>query len=572
MLKRWNILPVQHAETQELQKALGSSYTVCALLVQRNILTYEQAKSFFNPLLEELHSPWLMKDMHQAVDRIYNAIVHHEKILIYGDYDVDGTTAVASMYLFLRKIVPELLLDFYIPNRYKEGYGISKIGIDHAHNHQFSLVISLDCGIKSVELIDYANTLGIDFIICDHHLPDDKLPAAVAILNPKQKDCAYPFKELCGCGVGFKLICALTERFNLPSYTPYELLDFNATAIAADIVPIIGENRILAFHGLKKINANPSVGIKAIMEVSKITPPLTIGNVVFMIAPRVNAAGRMDDARKAVLLFIASDPEQANQYAQMLQSDNTDRRDTDQLITQEALEIIQKDAAFHLKKSTVVYAEHWHKGVVGIVASRLIENHFRPTVVLTRNGNMITGSARSVPGFNLYEAIHACRAHLLAYGGHFAAAGLSLLPEKLKDFKLQFDEVVSAQIQPEQLIPEIIIDIILKPEDINYTLYKTISRMEPFGPENPKPVFMLKNITALNVSLLKEKHLRLQIKCGEEMIAAVGFFMENKLELINNNQPFDMAFHIEENVWNGNRSLQLKIIDIRKTEQPACTN
>ena len=433
MEKRWTILQTDGQKVAALQQSLKIHSAICKILIQRNIETFEQAKNFYRPQLTDLHDPWLMKDMDKAVNRIITAIEKQEKILVFGDYDVDGTTAVASMYQFLYKVHSNL--DFYIPHRYREGYGVSKAGIDFAKENDYSLIISLDCGIKSVELIAYAKNLGIDFIVCDHHLPDAELPEAVAILNPKQKDCNYPYKELCGCGVGFKLITALAEKLNLPNEAAFEYLDLVATAIAADIVPITGENRILAYYGLKKANENPNNGVKALSHLSGLTKKLHINNLVFMIAPRVNAAGRMDDARKAVLMFIAESYEQALQYAEMLHSDNTDRKEADSSITYEALALIKGDEFLINKKSTVVFQPHWHKGVVGIVASRLIEHYYRPTVVLTQSGEYAAGSARSVPGFNLYEAIHACKEHLLGYGGHFAAAGMTIELDKIDAFR-----------------------------------------------------------------------------------------------------------------------------------------
>ena len=430
MHKRWTILQADPEKVNSLQQSLKIHPAICKILVQRNIETFEQAKSFYRPAVTDLHDPWLMKDMDKAVERILIAIENREKILVFGDYDVDGTTAVACMYQFFRRLHTQL--DFYIPHRYREGYGVSKAGIDFAKANDFSVIISLDCGIKSVDLISYAKDLGIDFIVCDHHLPDVQLPPAVAILNAKQRDCKYPYKELCGCGVGFKLITALAQKLDLPNETAYEYLDLVSTAIAADIVPITGENRVLAYFGLKKANENPNNGIKALAQLSGLTNKLHINNLVFMIAPRVNAAGRMDDARKAVLMFVSEKYEQALEYAEMLHSDNTDRKEADSNITDEALAMIKGDEFLINRKSTVVFQPHWHKGVVGIVASRLIEHFYRPTVVLTQSGEYAAGSARSVPGFNLYEAVHACKEHLIGYGGHFAAAGMTINLIKLK--------------------------------------------------------------------------------------------------------------------------------------------
>ncbi len=565
MQKRWTILKADQAKVTQLQECLKIHPSICKILVQRNIETFDQAKNFYRPQLTNLHDPWLMKDMDKAVGRIITAIETQEKILVYGDYDVDGTTSVACMYQFLRKLHSNL--DFYIPNRYREGYGVSKAGIDFAKKNGFTLVISLDCGIKSVELVAYARELGIDFIICDHHLPDATLPEAVAILNPKQKNCAYPYKELCGCGVGFKLITALTQKLNLPDEMPFEFLDLVATAIAADIVPITDENRILAFYGLKKANEDPNNGIKALAHLSGLTKKIHINNLVFMIAPRVNAAGRMDDARKAVLMFVSENFEKALHYAEMLHSDNADRKEADGNITDEALALIKGDEFLINKKSTVLFQPHWHKGVVGIVASRLIEHYYRPTVVLTQSGEYATGSARSVPGFNLYEAIHGCREHLLGYGGHFAAAGITIEIDKIEAFKNQFEEIVSTTISPELLFPEIIIDGEIKFKDITWSFYNIISQMEPFGPENLRPHFLAKNVFDSGYSkILKEQHLRFSLRQDNIIFTGIGFGMADKLPLLQMKQPLDIVFKIDENEWNGQKSLQLRIIDLRLSE------
>jgi len=562
MEKRWNLLEADEQKVNTLHSSLKIHTALCKILVQRGYETFEATKQYFRPKLTELHSPWLMKDMGKAVHRILKAKERQEKILVFGDYDVDGTTSVASMYLFLKNLTPHL--DFYIPHRYREGYGVSKAGIDFAKENNFNLIISLDCGIKSVELIDYAKNLDIDFIVCDHHLPDEILPPAVAILNPKQKDCSYPFKELCGCGVGFKLICALSEKFNLSKETPFEYLDLLATAIAADIVPIIDENRVLAFFGLQKANENPNNGIKALTKLSGATQKLRIGSLVFMIAPRVNAAGRMDDARKAVEMFIAPTFEESLSYAEMLHSDNTDRKEADKNITEEALALINENEQWKNRKSTVVFQSHWHKGVVGIVASRLIETYYRPTIVLTQSGDYAAGSARSVPGFNLYEAIHACREHLLGYGGHFAAAGMTLALNEVENFRNKFEEVVATTILPELLIPEIIIDAEIKLSDIKQTFYDIICQMEPFGPENMRPVFMTKGVTDTGWSkIVKEEHLRFSLTQNNVSITGIGFGMAHLYPLLANKRPVDIVFTIDENEWQGQKSLQLKMIDIR---------
>jgi single-stranded-DNA-specific exonuclease len=562
MQKRWNILHADEKKTTTLREALKINKTICSILVQRGIDNFEKAKYYFRPQLTDLHDPWLMKDMDKAVNRVLAAFEKGEKILVFGDYDVDGTTSVASVYQFIHNIYSDT--DFYIPHRYREGYGISKLGIDFAKENGFTLIISLDCGIKSVELIAYAKTLGIDFIVCDHHLPDKELPPAVAILNAKQVDCPYPYKELCGCGVGFKLMMALSEKLGLPEESYLAYLDLVATAIAADIVPITGENRVLAFYGLKKVNDNPCAGIKALMQLANIQKHMHISNLVFVIAPRVNAAGRMDDARKAVQLFVEQDPVQALAFAEMLHSDNTDRREADSSMTEEALAMIQNDPNAINRKTTVVFQEHWHKGVVGIVASRLIETYYRPTIVLTRSGEYIAGSARSVAGFNLYEAIHACREHLLGYGGHFAAAGMTLLPENVQAFSDAFEKEVTHLITDDLLIPEIIIDSEISFEDIVPSFYSILTQMEPFGPENMRPVFIAKNVSDTGFSkIVKEQHIRFVLKQNNITLTGIGFNMASKFSLLQDRKPLDIVFTVDENVWNGETSLQLKMIDIR---------
>src|SRR6187455_204831 len=565
MQKRWKILKADKQESASLQLALKISPVICDILVQRGVVTFEESKKYFRPELKDLNDPWLMKDMDKAVERIIRAVNNNEKILVFGDYDVDGTTSVACMYRFLKKIHSDL--DFYIPHRYREGYGVSKAGIDHANENGFSLIISLDCEIKSIDLIAYAKKLGIDFIVCDHHLPDEQLPNAIAILNPKQKDCNYPYKELCGCGVGFKLISALAPQFGLGDDDIYECLDLVATAIAADIVPITGENRILAFYGLKKANENPNNGIKALGFLSGLKTELHINNLVFIIAPRVNAAGRMDDARKAVQMFIAESYDEALQYAEMLHSDNTDRKEADLNITSEALFLLTENQDWQDRKSTVVFQSHWHKGVVGIVASRLIEHYYRPTIVLTQSGEYVAGSARSVPGFNLYEAVHACREHLIGYGGHFAAAGLTLEPGKVDAFRNKFEEIVSATIHPELLIPEIVIDSEINFSDIQWPFYNIIQQMEPFGPENLRPVFVAKKVWNTGYSkIVKEEHIKFSLKQNNTVFTGIGFKMADKFHLLQMNKPVDVVFKIDENEWNGNKTLQLRLIDLRLSE------
>jgi single-stranded-DNA-specific exonuclease len=562
MQKRWNILETDPGKAAALQAALKIHPVLCRILIQRGIESFDQAKDYFRPQLKDLHDPWLMKDMEKAVLRITGAFGQQEKILVYGDYDVDGTTAVASLFRFLQKWYTPGLIDFYIPHRYREGYGISRQGIDFAKEKGFTLIISLDCGIKSTELITYAKSLGIDFIVCDHHLPDAVLPPAVAILNPKQKDCPYPYKELCGCGVGFKLITALAERLGFDRDEPFQYLDLVATAIAADIVPIDGENRILTYFGLKKVNEDPNNGIKALIRLSNLQKDLQVSNLVYMIAPRVNAAGRMDDARKAVLMFTAPDLDEAMVFASQLHADNSDRKEADSNMTEEALAIIENDPGHLNKKSTVLFQPHWHKGVVGIVASRLIDRYYRPTVVLTRSGEMVAGSARSVNGFNLYEAIHACRDHLLGYGGHFAAAGLTLLPEQVIPFSMKFEEIVASMIEPRSLVPELLIDAPLDFSDIKLSFYNILNQMQPFGPGNTQPVFIARRLMDRGYSrVVKEQHIRFSLHQGDIVMDGIGFGLAHKFHLLRSKEPIDLVFTIEENEWNNQKTLQLKVID-----------
>ena len=564
MEKRWRLLEADEEKVLALQQALGISKIICRILVQRNLHTFDEAKSFYRPQLSDLHDPFLMKDMDKAVERIVQAISKGEKILVFGDYDVDGTTAVATMFQFLKKIHNPNLIDFYIPHRYREGYGVSKKGIEFARENDFSLIICLDCGIKSVDLIEYADTVGIDFIVCDHHLPDKQLPPAVAILNPKQISCNYPYKDLCGCGVGFKLISGLAQYLNIPESEYHCYLDLVATAIAADIVPMTGENRVMAYYGLKKVNEDPCAGIKALIQLSGARIPMHITNLVFIIAPRVNAAGRMDDGRKAVQMFIECEYENALPLAEMLHSDNTDRKEADTSITAEALSMINADDALIKRKSTVVFQPHWHKGVVGIVASRLIEHYYRPTIVLTKSGDMIAGSARSVSGFNLYEAIHACKDYLLGYGGHFAAAGMTMLPEQLDTFITKFEEVVSNTIPPELLIPELVIDAEIQFTEITSRFYNILCQMEPFGPDNPRPVFVARNLMDTGYSkIVKEDHIRFSLSQQHIIFTGIGFNLADKFHIINEKNPLDVVFTLDENEWNGNKHLQLKVIDFR---------
>ncbi|HEY4286258.1 MAG TPA: single-stranded-DNA-specific exonuclease RecJ [Puia sp.] len=561
MEKRWNILQADPDRARALQASLGIHEVLCRILVQRGLTTFDEAKLFFRPSLSDLHDPWLMKDMGKAVVRIQQALWSGEKILVYGDYDVDGTTAVACLFQFLQKNYDPRKVDFYIPHRYREGYGISRQGIDHARDNGFTLIISLDCGIKSVDLITAAANMGIDFIVCDHHLPDEQLPPAIAILNPKQPGCPYPYKELCGCGVGFKLITALAECMGLPDEESQSWLDLVATAIAADIVPMDGENRVLSWYGLKKANESPNNGIRALVQLSGLQKQLKMTNLVFIIAPRVNAAGRMDDARKVIHLFTTPDPLDAMSYASQLHADNTDRKEADFNMTEEALTLLEQDTTHISRRSTVLYQPHWHKGVVGIVASRLIDRYYRPTVILTRSGEVVAGSARSVNGFNVYEAIHACRDHLLGYGGHFAAAGVTLLPDQVAAFMLKFEETVAATIQPHSLVPELLIDSELPFEAIKPSFYNILEQMQPFGPGNPQPVFIARRLTDTGSRIVKEQHVRFSLQQNNIVMDGIGFGLAGKFHLLQTGSPIDLVFTLEENEWNNQKNLQLKVID-----------
>ncbi|HTN47448.1 MAG TPA: single-stranded-DNA-specific exonuclease RecJ [Flavipsychrobacter sp.] len=562
--KRWTLKPANEKHTQQLVEDLKIHPALCRLLAVRGVTEYESAKKFFRPQLSELHDPFLMKGMKQAVDRITDAIEWHERILVYGDYDVDGTTSVATVYSFLKRQYNGEI-SFYIPHRYREGYGVSKQGIDYAHANGFTLVITLDCGIKSAELVNYAQSLGIDVIICDHHMPDNILPPAYAILNPKQSDCPYPYKELSGCGIGFKLICGLAKKWGLPDDTTMQYLDLVATSIAADIVPIDGENRILAFYGIQKVNENPMLPLKVLKNYSGVQRKMTVSDLVFVIGPRVNAAGRMDDARKAVNLFIETDAEKIELLAAELQSDNTDRKEVDKTITEQALALLDGDEVMQHRKSTVLYKEDWHKGVVGIVASRLIDHYYRPTIILTKSNDRVSGSARSISGFNIYEALHECRHLLENYGGHFYAAGMTMLPELVEAFTEKFEEVVSQTITPELLIPEIEIDAEIRLADVKDAFYKIIQQFEPFGPMNLRPVFVSRNVCdyQANSRIVKDQHIKFVVHQNDgRVIDGIGFNMADKFDLVSNG-VFDMVYTIEENEFNNVTKLQVKVIDVR---------
>lgn len=562
MKRNWNILSSDNAVVTELAKALNVSEIIAHLLVLRGITTFEQAKLFFRPEISHLHDSFLMKDMQKAVERIELAIVKKEKVLVYGDYDVDGTTSVAMMYLFLKK--QEIEVEYYIPCRYDEGYGISLKGIDYAKANNFRLIVALDCGIRAIDQVDYANEKGVDFIICDHHNPAEKVPQAMAILNPKQIDCSYPYKELSGCGVGFKLIQAFSKNNNIDFSEIIEYLDLLTVSIGADIVPMTGENRVFSFYGLQLINQSPRVGLKALMDVAQKTKDVTILDVVFGVAPRINAAGRIEHAKKAVEILVEQDYAQAKLFADKIEENNITRRGLDKSITTEALAMI--DAS---KKSTVVHSENWHKGVVGIVASRLIETHYKPTIVLAEKDGMLTGSARSVHDFDLYAAIEKCSYLCEKFGGHKYAAGLSIKQENLVQFIEKFEKAVGEAITKDQLIPKINIDKKIDIDAIDDKLYRTIKQFAPFGPKNLSPVFISKNVVdnGYGKRVGEDKnHLRINVKRTSSSIVGIGFGMGNLFEKIKDNQSFDVCYSIDENEWNGKKSLQLRIRDIKVQE------
>ena len=561
---RWTIKPKPSEDKiTHLAEALHVEDFVATLLVQRGVETFQEAKDFFRPSLDHLHDPFLMKDMDKAVERIEKAIANQERILVFGDYDVDGTTAVSLVSSYLKSYYPNIAT--YIPDRYLEGYGVSYKGIDFAEDNGFTLIIALDCGIKSIDHVAYAKEKQIDFIICDHHRPGDQLPEAAAVLDPKRSDCDYPYDELCGCGVGFKLIQALGSRKGetIADLVPY--LDLVATAIAADIVPMTGENRVLAYFGLQVINADPRPGIKALVhQVKKKT--LDITDVVFIIAPRINAAGRIKHGNHAVELLTEFDFEQAQQFASEIEQYNSDRKDLDKQITKEALEQIIANQETE-KFTSVVFQEDWHKGVIGIVASRLIETYYRPTLVFTKSGDKYAASARSVKGFDVYNALEACSEHLEQFGGHMYAAGMTILPENYPAFKAAFEKQVKDTIQPEMQTQEIDIDAEIDFNDITPKFFRILKQFEPFGPLNMTPTFLTKNVidTGYGKTMGKDdEHLRLFVKQNNsEGLAAIGFGLGNKIALTKNKQPFEIAYCIDENEWNGTITTQLRLKSLR---------
>ena len=560
---RWTLKPQPEKEkVEKLAKELQVNSTIASILCQRNIETFEDAKNYFRPNLEQIHDPFLMKDMDVAVSRIETAIANNENILIYGDYDVDGTTAVSLVSSYLKTIYSNIAT--YIPDRYAEGYGVSYKGIDFAHDNDFSLIIALDCGIKAIEKVAYATKKNIDFIICDHHKPGPEIPKAIAVLNAKRNDCTYPFDELCGCGVGFKLIQALgvSRHKTIEDFLPY--LDLVATAIAADIVPMNGENRVLAYYGLEVINQNPCNGIKAIIQQTKKTE-LTITDVVFTIAPRINAAGRMKHGNYAVELLTEMDFDAAAEFAASIEIFNADRKELDKKITDEAIiQIIDNEEEKGF--STVVYQEDWHKGVIGIVASRLIEKYYRPTLVFTKSGDMLAASARSVKGFDVYNALQECEEFIEQFGGHKYAAGLTLRPENYTNFKDKFEEVVKRTIDTKLLSPEISVDAAIDFSEITPKFFRIIQQMAPFGPLNMKPVFSSTSVRDNGYGKqvgANKAHLKLNLFQGDnkKTFNAIGFNLGTKMEFVQND--FDVAYALDENEWNGHKTLQLVLKDIK---------
>jgi single-stranded-DNA-specific exonuclease len=568
MEKKWVVKEKgDTAVLKQLAGALGVSESLANLMVQRNISSAEEAHTFFNPSLDYLHDPFLMKDMNIAVDRISTAVKKNEKILVYGDYDVDGTTAVALMYSFLKDQYSNV--EYYIPDRYKEGYGVSIQGLDFAYQNNCKVVITLDCGIKAVEKVKYARTKGLDVIICDHHYPGDEIPKALAVLDPKQPSCSYPYKELSGCGVGFKLIHAYSRVHGIPFSKIAHYLDLVAVSIASDIVPLTGENRIMAYFGLKRLNESPRTGLKEIIRESEVTRALTIEDVVFKIGPRINAAGRMETGSKAVDLLVSSDTRLATGISKEINNFNNERRSVDRIITTEAMRMISEDQRTVNSRTTVLYNPTWKKGVIGIVASRLIETYYRPTVILTESNGFATGSARSVQGYDLYQAIEACSDLLESFGGHMYAAGLTMKKDNIRAFMERFEQYVHSTITEEQLVPRIFIDTELSFSEINEDFFKTMSQFQPFGPENMSPVFVSRNVCDSGSGRMvgsSGEHLKLDLcqeSTGQKSFSAIAFSQADHFDYIKGGNPFDICYSLEMNEFRGNRNLQLNIRDIK---------
>jgi single-stranded-DNA-specific exonuclease len=558
MQKRW--VKQEKADAQKvekLSKELNVSQILAGMMLRRELESFDDAKNFFRPNLLHLHDPFLMKDMPEAIDRIERAIKNQENILIYGDYDVDGTTSVALTYSFFKEIHPNI--DYYIPDRYKEGYGISTQGIDYAFENNQTLIIALDCGIKSVDKVAYANEKGIDFIICDHHLPGDEIPDAVAVLDPKRKDCDYPYKELSGCGLGFKLIQAYADKNDIPFSEVEKYLDLVVVSIASDIVPITGENRILAYYGLEKLNTNPCKGFVALKELSGKKDDFTITDIVFSIGPRINAAGRIDDAKNAVKLLIADSVEGAEDAGFIINLKNDERRDFDANITEQALTMILNSPEMEFRKSTVVYHESWHKGVIGIVASRLTEKYYRPTIVLTQSNGHVAGSARSVIGYDLYEALCECSDLLEQFGGHKYAAGLTMKTENVPAFIQRFEEVVCATITEDLLTQELLIEDEILLEDIDAKFFRILQQFSPFGPQNMSPIFMSRNVSSYGYgTIVGNNHLKMTVRQPDSPIFnTIAFGMGEYLEEINMGKTFDICYTIDQNIYKDKKTIQL---------------
>lgn len=563
MQKRWVVKPKNNVQkTNKLCDELGVNAVIAELLLHRGIETYQQAKHFFRPSFDSLHDPFLMKDMDKAISRIERAIGNKEKILIYGDYDVDGTTAVSVVYSFFRDFHSGL--EFYIPDRYLEGYGISSKGIDYAAENGFSLIIALDCGIKAIEKVNYAKTKGIDFIIGDHHLPGSTIPDAIAVLDPKRRDCPYPYKELSGCGIGFKLIQAFVQKNDMDMQLAYQYLDLVAVSIASDIVPITGENRVLTHFGLKKLNTNPSCGLQALINLSSNkSGHFSVGDIVFQIGPRINAAGRIEHAKDAVKLLISKSLAEAEAYSTTVDDQNTVRKGFDLKITEEALDILDNDEILQQRKSTVLFKADWHKGVIGIVASRLTEKYYRPTVILTQTNGHIAGSARSVLGFDLYEALSECADLLDQYGGHKYAAGLTMRVENVPAFQEKFEAVVQNSIKPEMLQQEVLIETELNLKDIDNKFCRLLKQFEPFGPQNEAPILLTRQVQGSGY-IVGTNHIKIVVKQEDSVsFDCIGFGFAEYIDHINAGHKFDICYTIEENNWRGKKNLQLNIKAIR---------
>jgi single-stranded-DNA-specific exonuclease len=564
MEKRWLYKEIPPKEVvASLCKAINTSNFISTILYQRGVTDFDSAKNFFRPSLKDLHDPFLMKDMHKAVQRLKQALDANEKILIYGDYDVDGTTAVALVYSYLRKFHANC--EIYIPDRYAEGYGVSLAGIEWAEQNGYSLIIALDCGIKASEVVAIAHLKGIDFIICDHHLPDDAIPHAIAVLDPKQDDCSYPCPDLSGCGLGFKFIQAFARTYRNEEDL-FEYLDLVAVSIASDIVPIIGENRVLCYYGLKKLNENPLPGLKALKDIAGIRNDLDVSGIVFTLGPRINAAGRVAHGRAAVELLVSKTEEEANSLAEKIDLKNDLRREFDSSITEEAIAMIESNVALRSSKSTVLFKNTWHKGVIGIVAARCVEKYYRPTVILTESNNKITGSARSINGFDLYNAILGCSDLLEKFGGHKYAAGLTLDISNLEAFQQRFEEVVSSTLTDEMMVPMVEVDLSIPFDSITPNFLNVLKQMAPFGPGNQKPIFEARNVYVFNsLTSFKDKHVKFLAgqDGNDNVFQAVGFDLADCYENLAKREPFNMTFTIEENTYNGLTTVQLRIKDIK---------